>query len=750
MIIVNPIQLTAASIVSTNLPVESTPAWDYDTVYAFAEYVQHENHIWSSLADDNLGNVPSEGSAYWFDHGTLNRYRWFDGAPDRVSRRSGTIEVTFDPGEIFDCVALVNVRAVTAKVEVLDDEGIVIYTSTKTLIDVSEITDWHKYWWTPVERNIDAAFLDIPATAGRVRVTLDAQGGACSVGEIIVGLQREIGCTQYGVRTQIVDFSRQIQDEFGQITFVRRGYTVRMQAQVSVPSDKNPATKNLLARLRSTPILYIASSSAEETILYGFYRSFELTRASGRLSFSDLTVESLVYEDDDPLLGSGAIATPSIIVPAAPDSSGADTMPLNGIVHSSPFTLSSGYDFHEQSDWQISTSDTFATITAESLGDATNLTSWPLPGGLSESETYYVRVRHRGALFGQSSWSAPVEFTTVASASIDAPTVSVSLDSSGQHDNTDPITTSAFATTPGGADTHAATRWQFATENTFAAPVYDETSETDLTSIIPPAELPITTLYVRVKHIGRKLTESDWSAAEEFDLNEAAPSGEVVFDTPADAGTWQVPTGVTEVCVVMVSAGARSAVSGSEIGGGILRYVNALAVTPAETLDYRVGTPAAANSEDRHSFLKRSTTTLLEAGHSLSSSTALGSGVGGGLGGAVGLSFGNGGGSGAGGYAGKGGNGATGSGAIFQATAPQPNSGAGHGGALGQHGGGVGLYGIGPDGTPANPNGSDLGGNVYGRGLAQGTPAESIPAGSGGAIRIIWGPGRAFPATNVG
>lgn len=742
MIIVNPIALTAANLVSTNLPVETTPAWDYDTVYAFAEYVQHENHIWSSLADDNLGNLPAEGSAYWFDHGTVNRFRWFDGAPDRVARRSGSIVVTFEPGDIFDCVALINVRGVTAQVEVLDAEESVIYDQTKTLIDVSEITDWHKYWWTPVERNIDAAFLDVPATAGRVRVTIDAQGGSASVGEIIVGLQRRIGDTLYGVRTQIKDFSRQIQDEFGQVTLVRRGYTVRMQAEVAVESDKNPAVKNLLARLRSTSVLFIASTEAEETILYGFYQSFELTRRTYPLSFSDLTVESLVYEDDDPLLGSGTIATPTIDVPDAEEN-----MPINGIVHSSAFALSSGFDFHEQSDWQISASDTFAAIVAESLADATNLTNWPLPVELSESETYYVRVRHRGALFGQSLWSEPVEFTTVASATIDTPTATADA----THDNTDPITTSAFATTAVSADTHVATRWQFATENTFAAPLYDETSTTDLTSIIPPAVLPFSTLFVRVKHIGRKLPESDWSAAEEFILNEVGPTGEVTFDTAGASGSWVVPAGVSEVCVVMLSAGAIG--SGSSGAGGTLRWINALAVTPAESLDYQVGQLAEATSTDRISFLKRSGAELLQAGTSLANSTATGASVGGSLGGdgAVGEGGQLAGGGGAGGYSGRGGRGARGITFPFGvAQAPQAGSGGGHGGNLGQHGGGVGILGLGPDGTKYSTNGSDLGSAVYGRGAAQDTPSGSVPAGTGGAIRIIWGPGRAFPSTNVG
>ena len=748
MIIVNPIQLTNASVVSTNLPAETTQQWDYDTVYEFAEYVQHGDHIWSSLVDENLGNPPSADGLEWLDHGTVNRYRWFDGAPDRVARRSGTIVVTFDPGDLFDCIALINVRGVEATVELLDDEESVTYSETKTLIDVSEITDWHKYWWTPVERAIDAAFLDLPATASRVRVTIDAQGGACSVGEIVAGLQRQIGDSLYGVRTQIRDFSRQTQNEFGQITLQRRGYTVRMQAEVAVPSDKNPAVKNLLARLRSTAVLYIASTSAEETLLYGFYQSFELTRRYDSLSFSDLTVESLVYEDSDPLLGTGEIATPTILVP-----DGEETMPLNGVVHSSAFALTSGYDFPYQADWQLSTSETFATITAESLEDETNLTSWPLPGGLSESVTYWVRKRDRGALFGQSAWADPVAFTTTASAAIDTPSITVS----STHDNDDPITTSAFATTPGSADTHAATRWQFATENTFADPLVDVTSTTDLTSIIPPASLPFTTLYVRVKHIGRKLPESDWSAAEEFDLNEAEPGGEVVFDTAGATGSWEVPAGVTEVCVVMLAAGARnrSGTYPTESGtGGRLRWINALTVTPSETLDYQVGQLGLVNSADRATWLKRSSTTLLEAGITLASSTPTGGNVGGGDGGSGGfssLSDAWTGGGGAGGYSGAGGKGLNhGQTATADAVKPQPGSGAAAGGTQGQHGGGTGLYGIGPDGTLASPNGSDFGNGVFGRGVAVGTPLESFPVGSGGAIRIIWGPGRAFPSTNVG
>jgi hypothetical protein len=90
-------------------------------------------------------------------------------------------------------------------------------------------------------------------------------------------------------------------------------------------------------------------------------------------------------------------------------------------------------------------------------------------------------------------------------------------------------------------------------------------------------------------------------------------------------------------------------------------------------------------------------------------------------------------------------------------------SGGGGGGAYRQQGGGVGIYAKGADGTVTYRTYNPAVGWVYyagGPGSATGIGATTYygygaagaaaTIGGGGAVRIIWGAGRAYPATNTG
>jgi len=67
-------------------------------------------------------------------------------------------------------------------------------------------------------------------------------------------------------------------------------------------------------------------------------------------------------------------------------------------------------DTHASSDWQLSTVADFSTTVTHSDADTTNKTSWPVT--VSTSQTYYWRVRYRGASGRVSEWSTGTSFVT--------------------------------------------------------------------------------------------------------------------------------------------------------------------------------------------------------------------------------------------------------------------------------------------------------------------------------------------------
>ena len=248
------------------------------------------------------------------------------------------------------------------------------------------------------------------------------------------------------------------------------------------------------------------------------------------------------------------------------------------------------------------------------------------------------------------------------------------------------------------------------------------------------------------------------------------PYGEEEWTTPGTY-SWTCPANVNQVSVVCIGGGGRGGIqesssAGGAGGGGGLGWKNYITVTPGQSYTVYVG----AASQDSY-FINTSTVKGGKGGNAEDSGTStftggtggnyVGDGGGnGGNGGSSGGTDGAGGG-GAGGYSGDGGLGGRQN--YNSGNGWDGSGGAGGGGSDGMYngsfgsggdGGGVGIYGEGTSGTGGvseiqsngqngNPGfGGD--GQSYGGG-GHGTHLNSPGAGASGAVRIIWGSGRAFP-----
>ena len=218
----------------------------------------------------------------------------------------------------------------------------------------------------------------------------------------------------------------------------------------------------------------------------------------------------------------------------------------------------------------------------------------------------------------------------------------------------------------------------------------------------------------------------------------ATAAGQIVFNTSGTTN-WTVPAGVTSICCVCVQANGNAAAT--------TVTVNSVMVCRALN-NNRIGDGGG------------------DGGH-----------AGGTMYDAFNYPYGYSGGGGAGGYAGNGGNGGGGS---YNVSAGQGGGGAGGwpGGQFDngyRHGGGVGLLGQGPSGNTVPGKSGEPG--SYGEGTKYGggfgtyagpgtrggalsyknnisvTPGSTVVisiGASNGAVRIIWGTGRAYPSTNTG
>ena len=213
--------------------------------------------------------------------------------------------------------------------------------------------------------------------------------------------------------------------------------------------------------------------------------------------------------------------------------------------------------------------------------------------------------------------------------------------------------------------------------------------------------------------------------------------GEITFAVPG-LYSWTPPKGVRSVCVVCVG-GAGASPGVVDGGGGGLGWKNNIPVIPG--VSYTVGVGLAgwiSNGGDSY-FITSSI--VCGYGGNQNGNGGLYTGDGGGTGGNNG--------GGAGGYSGDGGDGG----------GAAPDGGGGGGITTYNGAGGVGLFGEGESGSAGNGgSGGENGragstGNYPGMGGQYGGAGNSVygkAIGGHGAVRIIWGAGRAFPSTDCG
>lgn len=585
MIIVKPLTVTESNLTASNILENDAPDWTPSTPYDLGDEVIFDHRVYESLEGANESQ-PDEGaiaeSPSWLDLGPTNRYRMWDAVPAPQSIRAGNIDVTVTPESTINAVGLINVNANSVTVQVIDSVDGVVYSQTRSLQDVSEITDWYSYFFEPITVKNDLVFLDLPNYASPVRVIVNAGSGTASVGEVVLGRQQELGCTQYGSSLGLRDYSRVEQDDFGNYDITRRRFSKTFDYDVIVERDSTATVQRALTRVRSTATLFIGKEDREETIIYGFYRDMQIVLTQP--TFVDMSVEceSLPYEEIEAIFDGGAVSTPTITQPE-----NGFTVPEGGSFRSSQFAAVPNSDAHESSSWQIATDAAFASVVHEDLASVTDLVEWtPDWGYLVESTEYYVRVLHRGTTFGDSSWSTGVMFIAGPELAIDTPSITSPEDGDTFARSLN-ITSSAFSYTSEVVTAHEATQWQIATDAGFTMLEYDDVSESSLTTLAVPSSLTNgDTLYVRCRYRDSYGIFSSYSTGVEFVVGE--PLGQIVR-TSIGASSITVPAGVTRVSVLVIGSGSFGWDTGAGGNGGSYAYADAITVTPGEVIPINVG-----------------------------------------------------------------------------------------------------------------------------------------------------------------
>ena len=328
MIIVRPADVppnetdsTAAVLTASNVPETDSgeSGWVSGTAYdkgAIVSVLGTTQRRYESLTSGNEDNYPpTDDGTNWLDLGATNRWRMFDGGTETLTRQAESIEVTLEPRGLVNALAFFNVNANQIRVTVTPPGASeAVYDQTYELLIGVEEANWWSYFFGSVQSTIDPTrdlvLLNLPQYLDpKLEITIsrgeagetdpDAQP---SIGQLILGRQQIFGSTLYGSSIGIKDYSRKEPDDFGNFQVVERRFSKTAEFDVILSTQDVSKLQRALAERRATPTVYVGSASAcldcadqihEETLIYGYYRDFNVVLSNRNTSSLSIEIEGL-------------------------------------------------------------------------------------------------------------------------------------------------------------------------------------------------------------------------------------------------------------------------------------------------------------------------------------------------------------------------------------------------------------------------------------------------------------------------
>lgn len=287
--------IDAFTITGSNMTTdatEATAAWSSGTTYAAENKVSYNNRLYESLQGSNLNKNPATQTDWWLDIGPTNPWAMFDGKTGTQTTKATSLEVTVDVTGIADSVALFNIDAAALNVTVIA-ASTEVYNEDISLVSTDGIDNWYQYFFAPIERRTDIAVTDLPNVLNpEITITL-TDSDTVAVGHCVIGQGLFIGEAQYGASVGIVDFSRKMQDDFGEWYIVERGFSKKFKATLWMDRPRVDYVHKLLSRYRATPVAIIGADDYSSTHVFGLLKDWNIEISYPNHSVMSLEVEGL-------------------------------------------------------------------------------------------------------------------------------------------------------------------------------------------------------------------------------------------------------------------------------------------------------------------------------------------------------------------------------------------------------------------------------------------------------------------------
>ena len=279
------------TLTSSNAPVESYPTWDSSTTYSNGDKVIWNNHIWTSLVDNNTSEPGTDVN--WFDEGATNPYRCLDKYinTQTIGPADSSLIMEFDVTNV-NAVVLLNLEALKVIVSAYDINGNLIGTVEKSTI--TGITNWGDYFFGTITYS-NKVLIEGPQLL-KGKITIEIQGSPAKLGVVLIGFLEDLGITLQGVKSSIDDYSKKKVDTNGNVYLAEGNYADRFEGKVLLDLGDFNKIKQKLTSLRGQAYYYTATKEdvCRELDVYGFYENFEIDIQNPVKAECNLTIRGLI------------------------------------------------------------------------------------------------------------------------------------------------------------------------------------------------------------------------------------------------------------------------------------------------------------------------------------------------------------------------------------------------------------------------------------------------------------------------
>lgn len=291
--------ITDSTLTSSSVAETDHSAWSSVTTYAEDDYVivttPNVHKIYKSKQNSNTNHDPvtDTTATWWSDEGSTNRWKMFNTTIQQQTEKAGGFNVVITPGEIVTGLAAVNVDCAEITVLMTDPTEGTVFNQTYSMISDSGITSWYDYFFTPITRDSDLAVLGLPPYSAAVITVTFTDTGTAKCGALVIGTTQTIGDSQYGAGFGIIDYSTKTTSAAGDVTVTAGSYSDTADIDVVITTERFAQVKKILTDARTVPSVWVTEEDTDGTIIYGYFREFQILMLNPTVSLTTLYIEGL-------------------------------------------------------------------------------------------------------------------------------------------------------------------------------------------------------------------------------------------------------------------------------------------------------------------------------------------------------------------------------------------------------------------------------------------------------------------------